>query len=192
MTPFELPFNTAEEMYCDFKVSDSQPQPCLMDSVTHVVCLPQVCGLSLVDDVVVHVSCTITAPDTWDNLSLMDGGANICFTGVLDLLVEVVLIAPLPILVTTKNCDISLNECCTKCGLLPLMLADGTVYYQPCYYCKNAVEAVISPHAILATSDARIQWMQTGHKDGSLGTICFDIYSGLYSITMTLNNCDGL
>ncbi len=52
-TPFEFPFNNAEESYCDFNVSDGLPQPCLMDSVTHVVGLPHMCSLSLVDDLVV-------------------------------------------------------------------------------------------------------------------------------------------
>ena len=104
------------------------------------------------------------------------------------LLVEVVSIAPLPILVATKNGDISLDDCCTKRGLLPSTLADGTVYYQPCYYCKNAVETIISPQAILVASDVLIRWTQTGHKDGSPGTICFDSDSGLYSIAMSLEN----
>jgi hypothetical protein len=191
-TPFEFPFNNAEESYCDFNVSDGLPQPCLMDSVTHVVGLPCVCGLSLVDDLVVRVSCAIKASKEWDSPLLMDGGANICLTGILDLLIEVVLIAPLPISVATKTGDISLNDCCTKRGLLPLTLADGSVYYQPCYYCKNAVETIISPQAILATSEVLVRWTQTGHKDGSPGTIRFDSNSGLYSISITLENHDGL
>jgi hypothetical protein len=44
----------------------------------------------------------------------MDGGANICVTGVLDLVVDVVPIAPLRISVATKTGDISLDDCCTK------------------------------------------------------------------------------
>ena len=168
------------------------PQPCLMDSVTRVVGLPRVCGLSLDDDLVVRVSRATTATEAWDNPSLMDGGANICLTGVLDLLVEVVLIAPLPILVATKAGEISLDDCCTKRGLLPLTLADGSIYYQPCYYCKNAVETIISPQAILAASKVLVRWTQIGHRDGSPGTIRFDSDSGLYSISMTLENCDGL
>ena len=100
-----------------------------MDSVTHVLGLPQVCGLSLANDVMVRVSLATSVPNTWDNPSLVNGGGNICLTGVLDFLVEVVLIAPLPISVATKNGDISLNDCCTKCGLLLLTLVDGMVYY---------------------------------------------------------------
>jgi hypothetical protein len=163
-----------------------------MDSVTHVVGLPRVCGLSLAADVVERVSHAVTGTDRWDILSLMDGGANICLTGVLDLLVEVVLIAPLPILVVTKNGNISLDDCCTKHGLLLLTIADGLVYYQPCYYCKNTVETIISPQAILAASDVLIRWTQSGHKDGSPGTICFDSDSGLYSIAINLENRNGL
>jgi hypothetical protein len=122
----------------------------------------------------------------------MDGGANICLTGVLDLLVDVVTIAPLPISVATKTGDFSMDDCCTKKGLIPLTLTDGSVYYQPCYYCKNAVETIISPQAILASSDVLVRWTQTGHKDGSPGMIRFDSDSGLFSIAMYLENRDGL
>ena len=101
----------------------------------------------------------------------MDSGANICLTGVLDLLVDVVTTTPLPISVATKTGDISMDDCCTKKGLIPLTLADRSVYYQPCYYCKNAVETIISPQAILASSDVLVSWTQTGHKDGSPGMI---------------------
>jgi hypothetical protein len=191
-TPFEFPFNNAEESYCGFNVSDGLPQPCLMDSVTHVVGLPRVCGLSLVDDLVVQVSRAMKAFDEWDSPLLMDGSANICLTGILDLLIEVVLIAPLPISVATKTGDISLDDCGTKRGLLPLMLANGSVYYQPSYFCKNAVETIISPQAILATSKVLVWWTQTGHKDGSPGTIRFDSDSGLYSISITLENHNDL
>ena len=122
----------------------------------------------------------------------MDGGANICLTGVLDLLVDVVTITPLPISVATKTGDILMDDCCTKKGLIQLTLADGSVYYQPCYYCKNAVETIISPQAILASSDVLVCWTQTGHKDGSPGMIQFDTDSGLFSIAMSLEYREGL
>ncbi len=152
-TPFEFPFQVAEETYCDFNVSGGLPGDNLRDSVTHVVGLPRVCGLLLDTDLVVRVSRATTSSEAWDNPLLMDGGANICLTGILDLLVDVVTIAPLPISVATKTGDISMDDCCTKKGLILLTLADGLVYFQPCYYCKNAVEMIISPHAILASSD---------------------------------------
>ncbi len=144
-TPFEFPFPIAEETYCDFNVSGGPPCDTLRDSVTHVVGLPRVCGLSLDNDLVVRVSRATTSSEAWDNPSLMDGGANICLTGILELLVDVVTIAPLPISVATKSGDISMDDCCTKKGIIPLSLTDGSVYYQPCYYCKNAVETIISP-----------------------------------------------
>ena len=103
MTPFEFPFHVAEETYCDFNVTDGLPCDTLMDSVTHVVGLPRVCGLALESDLVVSVSRASTSVVAEDSPSLMDGGANICLTGILDLLVDVVPIAPLPISVATKT-----------------------------------------------------------------------------------------
>jgi hypothetical protein len=101
-------------VYCDFNVSRGLPCDNLRDSVTHVVGFPRVCGLSLDTDLIVRVSSATTSPAASDNPSLMDGGANICVTGVLDLLVDVVPIAPLRISVATKTGDISLDDCCTK------------------------------------------------------------------------------
>jgi hypothetical protein len=115
---------------------------------------------------------------------LIDGRANICITGLLDLLVEVVSIPPLPISVATMAGGISMDDCCTKKGFLPLTMDNRSSYYQPCYYCKNAVETIISLQAILAASDVLMRWTQTGHKDGSLGTIQFDSDSGLLSMTI--------
>ncbi len=123
---------------------------------------------------------------------LIDGGANICITGILNLLVEVETIAPLPILVARTSSQISLDNCCNKRGLLPLTLDNGVIYYQPCYYCKNAVEMIISPQAILMASDVLVRWTQTGNKDGSPGTIRFDSDSSLLSFSMTLENKDGV
>jgi len=58
--------------------------------------------------------------------------------------VDVVTIAPLPISVAMKTGDLSMDDFCTKKGLIPLTLADGSVYYQPCYSCKNAVVKQLS------------------------------------------------
>jgi hypothetical protein len=129
---------------------------------------------------------------THDNLSLMDGGANICITGILSLLVDVVSIPPLPILVATQSGEILHNNCCTKCGLLPLTLADGSAYYQTCYYCKNAVKTIISPEAIVTGNEGLVHWMQSGHKGDKPGSIMFSSNSGLYSFTINLEKRDGL
>jgi hypothetical protein len=88
--------------------------------------------------------------------------------------------------------SVSTDDCCTKQGLLPLTLDDGTIYYQPFFYCKNAVETIVSPQAILAASEVLVHWTQTGHKDGSPGKVRFESESGLLSFTITLENRDGL
>jgi hypothetical protein len=110
-------------------VDDGLPQPSLMYSVTKVVGLPQVCGLTRNNNMVVEVLGAATNYNELDIWSLIDGRANICITGLLDLLVEVVLIPLLPISVATKKGGISLDDCCTKRGLLPLTLANGSIYY---------------------------------------------------------------
>ena len=54
------------------------------------------------------------------------------------------------------------------------------------------METIISPQAILASSDVLVRWTQTGHKDGSPGMIRFDSDSGLYLIVISLEFRDGL
>jgi hypothetical protein len=103
--------------------------------------------------------------------SMVDGGANICLTGTLSLLVDTISIPPMPISVAVEGVGASIADCCTKRGLLPLQLTDGGVYFRPCYYCENAVETIISPQAILDASDTFVEWSQTGYKDDSPGTL---------------------
>jgi hypothetical protein len=150
------------------------------------------CGLDSATDVCVKLSRVAGATPLTSTPTLLDGGANICLTGVLELLVDVESIAPLPILVATMGGSVSMDNCCTKKGLLPLTLDDGTIYYHPCFYCKNAVETIVSLQAILATSKVLVHWTQTGHKDGSPGKVRFESESGLLSFTITLENRDGL
>ena len=139
-----------------------------MDSVTRVVGLPRVFGLRGDKDSYARVTAwdnsTLTGSASVSSPSMMlDGGANICVTGLLELLVDVKLIPPLPISVATKTAKLSLDSCCTKKGLLPLALNDGFVYYQePCYYCKNATETIISPDTILPLEPRRTQGRRSG------------------------------
>jgi hypothetical protein len=71
-------------------------------------------------------------------------------------------------------------------------MEDGSVYYQTYYFCKNIVEMIISPQAIVASSDIFMTWQQTGHKDGSSGHLQFYSDSGLAGMTLTLEKREGL
>jgi hypothetical protein len=166
----------------------------LLGRVTHVVGLPRIFGLHGDEKSVVKIIHAAIASNAIDYPQLMDSNANICLNGILSLLVDVVFIPPLPISVSvaTTSSALSLDNCCTKRGLLSLTLQDGSIYYQPCYYCKNATETIISPEAILASSNILISWQQEGHKDARPGTIWFFSDSGLYNITLALEKRDGL
>jgi hypothetical protein len=190
-TPFEFPFDvTTQYRLPDLGYNPSTYVP--FKSVTWVVGLPQVCGLMGNDASFARVMHAAISTDASDNPPLMDGGTNICIMGILGLLVDVVSIPPIPISVATTLGSISIDDCCTKQGLIPLTLSDGSIYYQPCYYCKNAVETIISLEAIVAASNTLVHWTQEGHKGSDPGSICFSSDSGLYSITLSLEKRDGL
>ena len=167
-----------------------------MDSVTRVVGLPRVYGLRVDKDsyacAAAWVNSTAAGSASVSPPTMMDGDATICVTGLLELLMDVEPIPPLTISVAMKTAKFSLDSCCTKKGLLPLTLDDGSVYYQPCYYCKNATETIISPDAILQASDILVHWHQEGHRHGGPGNIRFSSDSGLYAITLSLEKWDGL
>ena len=189
LTPFEFPFDMPFLTHTSC-VGEDKSHFTHMESVTRVVGLPRVCGLRGDEGSYVKVMQSAVAMDAFDNPSLMDGGANICITGILDLLVDVETIPPLLILVATTSGTRSLDDCCTKKGLIPLLLSDGSVYYQPCYYCKNATETIISPEAIMAASDTLVHWTQEGHRGNAPGSIRVSSDSGLYSITLQLEKRD--
>ncbi len=111
--------------------------------------------------------------------------------GNLSLQIDLVDIPPMPITVAIFG-EVSLNNCCTKRGYLPLTLPDGTIYWQLCFYCANAVGTIISPQAVLASSDVFTSWMQTGFKDGWPGTIKFDSLDGHLTMKLLLEFHDGL
>ncbi len=124
--------------------------------------------------------------------SVVDGGANICLTSILSLLVDVVYIPPLPTSLVVAGFDFTIDRCCTNRSLLPLMLADGSIHYQTCYNCKNAVETIVSPQAILYGSGIFVEWTQTGYKDDSPGLLRFSSASGLASMSNVLEKHDDL
>jgi hypothetical protein len=109
-TPFEILFNITTQTYGDFYVTDVMPLPSLRYCISKVVGLPRVCGLAHNDNIVVKVLWTAANYNDVDIRSLIDGGANICITGLLDLLVKVGSISPLPISVTTMTGGISVDD----------------------------------------------------------------------------------
>ncbi len=125
--------------------------------------------------------------------SLVDGGANICVTGNIALLSDVISIPPLPISVALHG-ESTMDDCCTARGWLPIQLDDGLVFWQQCYYSKNAVETIISPQAIVNSSNVFCSWQQTGYRDGdgTPGSIHFDSHDGCVSMQMTLQMKDGI
>ncbi len=100
-------------------------------------------------------------------------------------------IQPLPITVALDN-KVTLDDCCTKRGFIPLTLADGSIHWQICYYCANAAETIISPQAIIASNDVFASWTMTGFKDGTPGSIRFDSHDGLLVMSLKLDCKDGL
>lgn len=83
---------------------------------------------------------------------MIEGGSNVCVMGNLATLVDVVDIEPVKISVALKGSPPSFDDCITKRGLLLLTLSNSTIYYQPCFFCTNMVETIISPAAVLASS----------------------------------------
>jgi len=148
-------------------------------SVIHIRCRPRVFGLRR------DSASTVVA-------KLVDGGAYICVTGDLSTLVNIKEIPPMPISVAIAGNAISSDDCCTKCGYTPLTLDDGNLYWQLCYCCANVIETIISPQAVIATSDVFTSWTQTGYKDSRPGSIRFDSADGFLSMSLRLECVDGL
>jgi hypothetical protein len=178
------PFEATSHAEAQSSFNEEPNMPSISDSVIQITDRPRVFGLR-------SDSRSSARIRRWLQ-SLMDGGANICVTGDLNRLVNIIDIPPMLITVATSGDGNSLNDCCTKRGYIPLTLEDGTIYWQPCFYCANITETVISPQAILATSDVFALWCQTGYKDGRPGCIRFDSHDGILSMTLSLEYKDGL
>ncbi len=163
--------------------------PYILDSITHVVCSPWVCGIRGNDGPLAQIM-RITEPMA--NGNLIDGGSNVCVTGNLNILLDVVDITPIDILVANNGNSSLLDDKISKRGLLPLILMDGTIYYQTCFYCANTVETILSPAAVLTSSDILYYWSQEGCKDPSVpGRIWFTSKDGLLSMHFKLVQPDG-
>jgi hypothetical protein len=124
---------------------------------------------------------------------MINGGLNVWVTGDLGILLDVVNIETVIILVALEGSLTSYDDCITKRGLLPLLLSNGTTYYQTCFYCVNMVETIISPAAVHDSSNVFYSWNQEGFKDPLLpGSIRFTSHDGLLSMFFPLTCRDGL
>jgi hypothetical protein len=176
----QLAFLSAPDQLSD--LTSHNMLPSISVSVVHIKCRPCVFGLWHDNLSTVRIK---------KLLSLIDGGANICLTNNLQLLVDAINIQPLPITVALDN-KVTLDDCCTKRGFIPLTLADGSIHWQICYYCTNTAETIISLQAILASNDAFASWTMTGFKDGTPGSIRFNSHDGLLAMSLTLDCKYGL
>jgi hypothetical protein len=122
----------------------------------------------------------------------MDAGANICLTGDLSILANAANIPPLPITVALNGNGSTVDDCCTMKGYIPLTLSDSTIHWQLCYYSANAIETIISPQAILGSSNLFASWTMTGYKDDRPGAIHFDSHDGFVTMSIQLVCRDGL
>jgi hypothetical protein len=96
-TPFAFPLNPTSDQAFVGMLADLSDMPTAMDSVTHVVSLLRICGLSgdSSTSVTIHTSSANNMPllDTGSNIcvTLVDTDANICVTGLLEALVVLLL-----------------------------------------------------------------------------------------------------
>jgi hypothetical protein len=182
--------NLREDQAMASILSELPEEPSLLDSITHVICSPRVCGIKGDDDSSVRI---MRAKNFTAHGNVIDGGSNVCITRDLNFLLDVVDIAPIDILVALSGSSSSLNDKISKRGLLPLTLSDGTIYYQTCFYCANMVKTIISPAVVLASSDVFYYWSQEGCKDPQVpGRIKFTSRDGLLLIQFDLVQWDGL
>jgi hypothetical protein len=122
----------------------------------------------------------------------MDGGANICITNNITNLINAKPIVLFPLLVATTGPPLSHDKCCMMKGLLALLVSSDNTFYQPCFYCKNTTETIISPNAILASNTHLDIWIQIRHKGDKPGTIYFSGPLDLDTFTLSLMKHDRL
>ncbi len=175
---------TPPQLYTPFEFTHlALATPPASDSMTHGICIC-VIGISCVNSISTHANPSMS--------SLMDGGANICITNDISNLMDMVPIPPFPLPVVTKGAKPMLDECCMMRGLLALPTTTGDTICQPCYFCKQATEMIMSPDAILKSNNKLDQWIQISHKGNAPGFILFSGPSPNNTFTIHLIKQDGL
>ena len=124
-------------------------------------------------------------------VKLMDSGSNIILTNDISLLRELQDITPFAISVAL-NGESTLDDYCTKQGLLTLTRDDGRHFDVTCYYCPNATETIISPQAIITESPIFTKWTQVGYKDPAMpGKVQFSNINDTVTMTISLTCNNG-
>jgi hypothetical protein len=143
-TPFNFSFDTSlvlcptSPTIPDSTNDNPLPFPLPLVSVIWVVMKPRVFGIKGNSRSTVQIK--------WSVWSLMDAGTNICLTGDLSILADVVDIPLLPITVVLNGNSSSLDDCCTKKGCIPLTLSDGTIHWQLCVTFLQTPSKQLSRH----------------------------------------------
>ncbi|KAL7555072.1 hypothetical protein ACHAWF_018706 [Thalassiosira exigua] len=190
----DFPLDLKQDAEFDSLLAELPQMPSLLDSVVHVVDRPRVLGIGVGHDGASYACLTVRSASHTGSTpaTMVDGGSNICLTNNLSHLLDVVNIAPIPVSVAIEDGSSTPGFVCTAKGMLPLRLDDGTIHYQPTYYCADAVETIISPQAILNSSDVFASWQQTGFKDGIAGLLRFSSHDGFHTMSVRLDHVDGL
>ena len=125
-------------------------------------------------------------------VKLMDSGSNIILTNDISLLRDLQDITPFAISVAL-NGESTLDDYCTKQGLLTLTRDDGRHFDVTCYYCPNATKTIISPQAIITESPIFTKWTQVGYKDPAMpGKVQFSNINDTVTMTISLTCNNGL
>ena len=125
ISPTSVTIDLRANQELDSTLAQLPDLPSIMDSVTHVVCSPRVCG--------VHGdSSSITLHKNMSKAQKMvDGGSNICVTGDIGLLLDIVDVEPYAISVAPEGAPSSYDDCITKQGLSHSLLLMGQHTIKP-------------------------------------------------------------
>jgi hypothetical protein len=121
------PFDFIDDVDMCALLPDSLRGPPGSGSVNRMITCP--CVLGFCGDCQSYACINLTAiPSSQPPGCLIDGGANICLTGDLCLLTDVIAITPIPISAALQGVT-TIEDCCTVCGKIPLQLDDGSIYW---------------------------------------------------------------
>jgi hypothetical protein len=174
-------FDLSEDTRFSEFMAELPPPLSVQDSLIHIVGCPRVCGIFGDKTRVYSYTHTITPSHT----GLCDSGANLCMTNNPNFLVDVRPCEPFSISLATNDGNNSHTNVCSRRGLLPLPLIDGTSYYQTCFINPYASETFISPQAIIDSSAGSFdKWQMEGFLQGRPGVLSLYSPSGILKMVV--------